>query len=218
MIDSERRLYIRQLSAKLLLAQNNLSPVIDVRDMVLPKNIFILSFDEYSRITGYPVKELTHNGTYIDGYTIIADNMKIVLYSSKYDFLCPQRLRFSLAHEIGHIFLRHTEDDDKSEEEANYFASQVVAHDAIVVSMLTGNWNVDLDFIRDQLGISWDTAILKLKYINRNKKLIVVLNTNFLRNINIFSVLAKTKEINLQLLQMKYTLNLMKLLRNCCAY
>lgn len=59
MIDSERRLYIRQLSAKLLLAQNNLSPVIDVRDMVLPKNIFILSFYEYSRITGYPVKELT---------------------------------------------------------------------------------------------------------------------------------------------------------------
>ncbi len=170
MIDSERRLYIRQLSAKLLLAQNNLSPVIDVRDMVLPKNIFILSFDEYSRITGYPVKELTHNGTYIDGYTIIADNMKIVLYSSKYDFSCPQRLRFSLAHEIGHIFLGHTKDDDKSEEEANYFASQVVAHDAIVVSMLTGNWNVDLDFIRDQLGISWDTAILKLKYINRNKR------------------------------------------------
>lgn len=170
MIDSERRLYIRQLAAKLLLIQDSLAPIIDVRDMILPKSIRILSFEEYSRITGYSVNELTSDGAYNDGYTIVADKLRIVLYSSDYDVLCPQRLRFSLAHEIGHIFLRHTVDDDKSEEEANYFASQIVAHDAITVSMLTGNWNRDLDFIRDQFGISWDTAGIKLKYINRNKR------------------------------------------------
>lgn len=170
MIDSERRLYIRRLCAKLLLIQDNLAPVIDVRDMSLPKSIRILSFEEYSRITGYSVSELTFNGVYNDGYTIIAGNRKIVLYNADYDVLCPQRLRFSLSHEVGHIFLKHSEDDNKSEEEANYFASQIVAHDAIVVSMLSGNWNRDIDFIREQFGISWDTAAIKLKYINRNKR------------------------------------------------
>lgn len=170
MIDSERRLYIRQLSAKLLLIQDNLAPVIDVRDMILPKSIRILSFEEYSRITGYSVRELTFNGAYNDGYTIIAGNRKIVLYNADYDIICPQRLRFSLAHEIGHIFLRHTEDDDRSEEEANYFASQIVAHDAIAVSMLSGRWNRDLNFIREQFGISWEAAEIKLKNINRNKR------------------------------------------------
>ena len=170
MIESERRLYIRQLSAKLLLAQNSLAPVIDVRDMILPKSIRILSFGEYSRITGYSVNELTSDGVYNDGYTIVADKLRIVLYNSDYDVLCPQRLRFSLAHEIGHIFLKHTEDDDKSEEEANYFASQIVAHDAIAVSMLTGSWNRDLNFIREQFGLSWDAAGIKLKNINRNKR------------------------------------------------
>lgn len=170
MIAAERKVYIRQLAAKLLLIQNNLSSVIDVRDMELPKSIYILSFDEYSQITKVSVNDLTFNGAYNDGYTIVTGKKRIVLYNADYDFLCPQRLRFSLAHEIGHIFLGHTRDDDKSEEEANYFASQIVAHDAIVVSMLTGNWNRDSVFIREKFSISWETAEIKLKNINRNKR------------------------------------------------
>lgn len=170
MIKPERKLYIRQIAAKLLLMQDKLSNVIDVRDMKLPDFIFIVSFDEYARLTGTYVENLTKNGAYNDGYTIIAGDNKIVLYNSDYDILYPQRLRFSLAHEIGHIFLKHIDDNDTSEEEANYFASQIVAHDAIVISMLKGDWNRDLDFIRGQFGISWDTAEIKLKNINRNKR------------------------------------------------
>lgn len=170
MIESERRSYIRQVAAKLLLMQDNLSSIIDARDMKLPDSIFIVSFDEYAKLTGASVGDLSKDGVYNDGYTIIAGDNKIVLYNSDYDVLCPQRLRFSLAHEIGHIFMKHKEDDAKSEDEANYFASQIVAHDAIVVSMLKGDWERDLDFIREQLGISWDTARIKLKNINRNKR------------------------------------------------
>lgn len=170
MIKSERKLYIRQIAAKLLLMQDNLSKVIDVRDMKLPDFIFIVSFDEYAKLTGTSVENLTINGAYNDGYTIIAGDNKIVLYNSDYDILCPQRLRFSLSHEIGHIFLKHIDDNATSEEEANYFASQIVAHDAIVISMLKGDWNRDLNFIREQFGISWDAAEIKLKNINRNKR------------------------------------------------
>lgn len=170
MIEHERRDYIRQLAARLLLIQDSLTGVIDVRDMKLPERIHIVSFDEYAKLTGLSRLDLTQDGAYDDGYTIIIGQNKLVLYNPDYDVLCPQRLRFSLAHEIGHIFLRHTEDDDRSEEEANYFASQIVAHDAIAVSMLSGNWEKDLDFIREQFGISWDTAGIKLKYINRNKR------------------------------------------------
>lgn len=170
MIESERKSYIRQIAARLLLIQDNLSGVIDVRDMKLPDRIHIISFDEYSKLTGAPKLALTQNGAYDDGYTLLAGRDRIVLYNADYDIICPQRLRFSLAHEIGHIFLKHTEDDVASEEEANYFASQIVAHDAIVVSMLSGRWNRDLDFIREQFGISWEAAEIKLKNINRNKR------------------------------------------------
>jgi len=114
------------------------------------------------------VRELTFDGVYNDGYTIIAGDTRIVLYNAGYDITCPQRLRFSLAHEIGHIFLQHVEDDAQSEEEANYFASQIVAHDAIAVALLTGNWGVDLCIVREQFGVSWETAFIKLKNINRN--------------------------------------------------
>ncbi len=168
MIEPERKSYIRQLAARLLLIQDQLTSVIDVRDMSLPGAIRILPFEKYAHITGYTVRELTFDGVYNDGYTIIAGDTRIVLYNAGYDITCPQRLRFSLAHEIGHIFLQHVEDDAQSEEEANYFASQIVAHDAIAVALLTGNWGVDLCIVREQFGVSWDTAFIKLKNINRN--------------------------------------------------
>lgn len=170
MIEPERRAYIRQISAGLLLLQDSLTGVIDVRDMNLPETIHVVSFDEYAKLTGLSRLDLTQNGAYDDGYTVVIGQNKLVLYNPDYDVICPQRLRFSLAHEIGHIFLNHDVDDSKNEEEANYFASQIVAHDAIAVSMLTGKWSRDLNFIREQFGISWDTASIKLKFINRNKR------------------------------------------------
>ncbi len=170
MIELERRLYIKNFTAGLLLNQNNLSSVIDVRDMQLPKNIYISTFQNYSEITGVSVNDLSHNGFYDDGYTIKAGKSSIILYNSLYDIICPQRLRFSLAHEVGHIFLNHIVDDAKSEEEANYFASQIVAHDALVVTMLKDSWDATVCYIRDQFGISWDTAAIKLRYLNRNKR------------------------------------------------
>lgn len=170
MIELERRLYIRNLTAKILLDQDDLTSVIDVRDMKLPKNIYISSFRDYSNITGIPVDELSNNGLLDDGYTVKVNDINIILYNSDYDYICPQRLRFSLAHEIGHIFLHHIEDDYQSEEEANYFAAQIVAHDAIAVTMLHGSWDSDLNFIREQFGIAWTTAEIKLREINRNKR------------------------------------------------
>lgn len=187
MIDIDRKIYIRKLAAKLLLAQSNLSNIIDVRDMSLPQNIYIASFEEYANITSVNINNLICNGALSDGYTIKTSDSNIILYNSMYDTACPQRLRFSLAHELGHIFLNHSDDNHYSEEEANYFASQIVAHDAIVINMLSGNWNADMDFIREEFGISWDTADIKLRQINRNKNAYSAVESNlFLKYKNCF--------------------------------
>lgn len=170
MIEVGRKLYIRNRAAEILLAQETLSSVVDVRDMRIPKNVYIVDFQKYSDITGISVDELTDGGALSDGYTIRSEAANIVLYDKSLDFNCPQRLRFSLAHEIGHIVLEHRNDDAESEEEANYFASQIVAHDAIVISFLIGSWNLDIERIRERFGISWDTARIKLLNINRNRK------------------------------------------------
>ncbi len=170
MIEPDRLLYIRWLAARFLLFQKHLSPVIDVRELELPHHVFIASFSEFSKATGVEEHILTGDGLLSDGYMIRRKNCRIVLYTQSYDTLCPQRLRFSLAHELGHIFLHHSDDDQKSEAEANCFASQVIAHDAIVLALIRGSWKTDLALIREQFGLSWEAAAIKLRSLNRNPR------------------------------------------------
>ncbi len=168
MIDPERLFYIRWLVARFLLYQERLSPVIDVRELQLPQQVYFSSFTAFSGITGIAPDVLNGGGLLNDGYTIRKKGSCIVLYNENYDIVCPQRLRFSLAHELGHIFLHHADDNAVSEEEANVFASQTVAHDAIVLPMLCGKWNTDLECVREQFGVSWHAAEIKLRCLNRN--------------------------------------------------
>lgn len=55
--------------------------------------------------------------------------LKVVLYNDK---LCIQRVRFSLMHELGHFILGHKEENKKTEDEANAFAANLLAPEAIV--------------------------------------------------------------------------------------
>ena len=43
----------------------------------------------------------------------------------------PRRVRFTLAHELGHIILKHSRRNDFEETEADYFASQLLAPDPL---------------------------------------------------------------------------------------
>jgi len=51
-------------------------------------------------------------------------NMHIIAYNDKKP---PKRIRFSLMHELGHHILGHKNDTPENEEEANYFASNILA-------------------------------------------------------------------------------------------
>ena len=51
-------------------------------------------------------------------------NMHIIAYNDKKP---TTRIRFSLMHELGHHILEHKNDSPENEEEANYFASNILA-------------------------------------------------------------------------------------------
>lgn len=64
---------------------------------------------------------------FCDGYSseaFIDGNNKIVAYNEKKNF---QRVRFSLMHELGHIVLNHRGEQKIYEQEANFFASNILA-------------------------------------------------------------------------------------------
>lgn len=58
------------------------------------------------------------------GYELIYDN-----------HVQPLRQRFTLAHELGHILMKHHDETPSEEREADYFASQLLAPHPIVEAM-----------------------------------------------------------------------------------
>lgn len=48
------------------------------------------------------------------------------------DFQIATRIRFTIMHEIGHIMLDHTEDDEIAEQEANFFSAYILVPPVLV--------------------------------------------------------------------------------------
>ena len=61
-----------------------------------------------------------------DGFTLRRGRRYIILYNDA-PHISAARKRFTLAHELGHYALRHTQDGVAEEEEANCFARNLLA-------------------------------------------------------------------------------------------
>lgn len=156
----------------LLLAQRTLKLIQNVPKMKFTdREIIIDTIQNYAKLTGLPANILLHDrrSPLRDGLKIHRQgtNLYIVLYNE--DIIMPERLRFTLAHEIGHIFLGHTCDCDAEESEANTFAAQLLMP-WFTVKMLNHNYFADADAIAQMFGVSITAADRRLREVR---------NTNF---------------------------------------
>lgn len=114
---------------KLLLAQNPAAIPVRVERLRLPAPVLFDSVESFCRVTNTTVDRLDEgSGCLRDGCTVIARRggrpLYLVLYNEKEKNL--RRRSFTLAHEVGHILLGHTQDGDKEEREANAFAAELL--------------------------------------------------------------------------------------------
>ena len=93
---------------------------------VLLRKLGFSSYKNYASKTGIDVSELSCNGMFEDAMIINhTDDVKIILYNS--DIESKGRILWSKAHELGHIVLKHKQQGEKEEIEANTFASQLLS-------------------------------------------------------------------------------------------
>ena len=78
------------------------------------------------------------------------------------DNLPSRRIRFTIMHELGHIFLDHTEHSDLAESEANYFAKYALAPPPLVHTLQIQDY-VEL---ADTFDISYECAFYCMKKYN----------------------------------------------------
>ncbi len=116
----------QKAATQLLLDQPALSFPIEPQQLKTKQDIYFDSFQGYCYTVNLPISSLCCHQIFHDGCTVFSSDPSffLVLYN-EWDF-SKQRRRFTLAHELGHILLSHSMDDEYSETLANCFASHLL--------------------------------------------------------------------------------------------
>lgn len=150
---------IHDVATELLSRQNLDSAKIDVLKMKFDdKKIIFCSIQEYAQITDKPLNSLCLNGNLPDGMTIILpeENLYLVIYNDAVNY--RYRINWTIAHEIGHIYLGHTNDTAQEEIEAHAFASYLLMPDTILSEIISQNNVLQIRDISSLFFVSLEAA------------------------------------------------------------
>lgn len=189
------------LATKLLSRQELTSSRVDVRKIKYDKNIVFDSIQNYSKITGIEIDDfIGTNGILKDGCCIrdLENNINIVLYNEECKNM--ERLNFTLAHEVGHIYLDHSEDGDNEEIEANCFAAQLLMPFSTVCFLKNIYKDANAFDLQNFFGVSNMAATKRLNTYNKRSTYHNNINTQKLNDMYapfvVKFVYSKLKECN----------------------
>lgn len=164
-----------KLATQLLSHQNLISTMIDVQHLKYDKTIIFDSIQNYATITNTPINffinpktQLLSEGCCIPFYD---KDVYVVLYNDKIQSY--EHLNWTLAHEIGHIYLGHKKDSAIEEIEAHFFAAQLLMPE-YVLFMIDQKWGLNTDDIYMLFNVSMPAAQKRMNtykkkmYININ--------------------------------------------------
>lgn len=158
----------RESATALLLKQRLGALDIDVTKLRYEKSIVFDSMCHFCRVTRLTLEELEEGtGCLQDGCTLIRGTPPtyLVLYRETRG---RRRRNFTLAHEVGHIYLGHRQDTDKEEAEANAFASQLLLPEVLVWELLTRDGGSLLpEELTGIFGVSRRAAQIRLSRMER---------------------------------------------------
>jgi Zn-dependent peptidase ImmA (M78 family) len=156
-------------ATKLLHKQDISNRILNIRNLNYDKNILFDSIQNYSDLTNTPLSRFvsSENQALRDGCTIYDNkaNYYIVLYND--DIRHSKHRNWTLAHEIGHIYLGHTYDGDIEEIEAHFFASQLFMPDYTLYMTASQHRRITAEDIVEIFGVSISAAEKRIKTMNR---------------------------------------------------
>lgn len=155
----------KEEATRLLLSQTSDFPV-QIRSLLFSRQIIIDSLQHFSHITKTPLYQFTNqNGLLKNGCTVIMGSVYLVLYNVKESNLA--RLNWTLAHEIGHIYLNHKKDGDLEEIEANFFASELLMPEILIRTLEKQKIAITASSLSEIFQVSRAAASKKIQTIKK---------------------------------------------------
>lgn len=127
LVSSKKRSEIKDLVLQLLDECSVGSLPVNLKSILKVHGILLLTSEEAVK---YKILKFAYHD--FDGKTIYINGMYFIIYNSKHII---GRRRWTIAHELGHIFLEHEEQSRVNEAEANYFAKELLMPMAVLVEM-----------------------------------------------------------------------------------
>lgn len=149
-------------------------------------NLHLQRYDQYAKSLQCSEQEVAKLLQSDDGalWYNADDNDYIIFYNAKID--SKERIRFTLAHELGHYILRHNEESNETivsryllpegkyriyEREANYFAKRFLAPVPVIDGFLSyNNYRIDQFDIESIFNVSFSVSGHIIDDLNRRKQ------------------------------------------------
>lgn len=148
--------YIISKAYEILILQKNLNFPIDVFNLKTNFNVKILSFSELSNISGYSINDIIKLSDGSDAFKYEKDNVVLIVYNDK--IKNSNRIRWSIAHEYGHIILNHKDQADQNEIEANFFAANLLLPRCILKELKSKRDYIDINYLQNKFSISKEAS------------------------------------------------------------
>ncbi|MCC8023145.1 MAG: ImmA/IrrE family metallo-endopeptidase [Clostridiales bacterium] len=143
-------------ATKLLMQQEIHAFATDLWHLKLDRPVYFDSIQNYCRLADLPPEHFTDSGVLKDGCTVAYRNMHLILYNiAEPNF---GRLNWTVAHELGHIFLGHESDGETQEAEANHFAAQLLLPRSVILALYETLQYWDEHEIASLFGVSLTAA------------------------------------------------------------
>ena len=147
-----------------LIIQETLFFPLDIFNIKLNKDIIIISFDEMANRsnTNYEtIKELADGA---DAFKRDYGEMTFIIYDNR--IKSNGRKRWSIAHEYGHIVLKHKKQCGQNEVEANFFAANLLLPQCVLKELVSKREDITKDYLQNKFSISEEAAEKYLSRIN----------------------------------------------------
>lgn len=150
---------------EILLTQNYECGVpIKINSLDLQYPVIFESIQNYSKLTGYTVNDLTANKKAENGCVYQSHGYYIILHNELH---CKERRNFTDGHEIGHIACGHKLDNKESEIEANFFSAQTIMPNALIKYLSESGFIINAKTLQEIFKVSPDAANRKMRTLKK---------------------------------------------------
>lgn len=158
-----------ELATQLLYKQDLKNRVLNIQNLDYgEKTIIFDTIQNYALLTGRSLQDFLSEDKNIlkDGCTLVlGNNTYLILYNAKINYW--EHLNWTLAHEIGHIYLQHLEDGPAEEIEAHYFAAQLFMPEYSILMMSKEHGVINSNDLIEIFGVSPEAAAKRINTMNK---------------------------------------------------